>query len=148
VTSTTNRILVAVDDSPAALAAVSTAVGLATHLRARLRFLHVLGDGELVRELTTIDHGERLRERRSQAAASLLKHVLSQAYDADVPADTLGSEGDPGDVIVAQAQHWRADLVVLGRSGPREAGRRYVGAVSRHVLELSEVPVLVVPAPR
>jgi nucleotide-binding universal stress UspA family protein len=146
--ATTSRILVAVDDSPAALAAASAAVDLAGRLGASVRFLHVLGDGELVRALTTIEHGERLRERRSRATASLLEHLVTQARHADVPADSLGLDGDPGEVILAQSQQWPADLVVLGRSGPRGAGRPYVGAASRHVLELSDVPVLVVPAPR
>jgi nucleotide-binding universal stress UspA family protein len=144
--STLHTLLVAIDDSPAALAAASAAIDLAGHLGARVRFLHVLGDGELVRALTTIDHGERLQERRSRATASLLEHVLAQARHAGVPADTLGVDGDPADVILAQSRHWPADLVVLGRSGPRRAGQPYVGAVSRQVLELSDVPVLVVPA--
>jgi nucleotide-binding universal stress UspA family protein len=144
--STLQALLVAIDDSPAALAAANTAIDLAGHLRARVRFLHVVGDGELVRALRSIDHGERLQERRSRATASLLQHVLDRAGRAGVPADTLGVDGDPADVILAQSRHWPADLVVLGRSGPRRAGQPYVGAVSRQVLELSDVPVLVVPA--
>jgi nucleotide-binding universal stress UspA family protein len=147
-TSATSRVLVAIDDSPAALAAAAAAVDLATHLGARIRFLHVTGDGELVRALTSIAHGERLQERRSRATASLLRHVLTQAQDANVAADTLGLDGDPAGVVLAQSRLWDADLVVLGRSGLRGAGRPYVGAVSRHVLELSDVPVLVVPGPR
>ena len=44
------RILVAVDDSAAALAAVRLAVDLASLSHARLLLAHVLGDGELDRD--------------------------------------------------------------------------------------------------
>jgi nucleotide-binding universal stress UspA family protein len=138
---------VAVDDSPAALTAARLAVALADRLGASVRFVHVQGDGELVRRLAPTSDGERLSERRTRATRSLLLHVLALAERAEVPADTVSLEGEPAAGILTQARHWGADLLVLGRSGLRRPGQQYVGAVSRNVLELSDVPVLVVPRP-
>jgi len=142
-----SRILVAVDDSPAALAAVRTAIGLGDLSGARLRFVHILGDGELVRSLARMGHDGELALRRSKAAEALLRHVGAQADRAGVPADTACREGEPAGLLLAEAREWGADLVVIGRSDVRGAGQASVGAVTRQLLEFTEIPVLVVPRP-
>lgn len=142
---TMSRILVAVDDTPAALRAAREAVDLARRLEARLRFVHVLADGELARQFTAAHANGTLRQRRVSASASLLTHVLLAARRAELVADTADLEGDPATTILAETGAWQADLVVLGRSRRRGAGYSYVGATARHVLEFSEVPVLLVP---
>jgi nucleotide-binding universal stress UspA family protein len=112
-----------------------------------MRFVHVIGDGALVRALSSLDRAERLEERRSLAALALLDHVRSHALDAGVDADTVSFEGEPAACVLATARDWRADLIVLGRSDVPGMGRPYVGSVTRNVLEFSECPVLVVPRP-
>lgn len=139
------RILVAVDDSPAGLAAAQVAVDLAAPTGATVRFVHVIGDGELVRALQTLGHDGALATARSAAADSLLRHVAGVAERAGVPAETSSLSGEPAALLLGAAQHWDADLVVMGRSDVRGPGRPYVGSVTREVLEFSEAPVLVVP---
>ena len=75
------RLLVAVNDTPAALHAARAAVRLAAALHARVRFIHVVGDGELVRRLATLRRDGTLDERRASASASLLAHVLARAQE-------------------------------------------------------------------
>ena len=140
-----HRILVAVDDSPAALAAVHAAVDLAVVNGARLRFVHVISDGELVRGLERLGRDGQLAATRTGAATSLLRHVSVEAERAGVQADTERLSGAPGALLLRAARSWDADLVVIGRSDLHGAGRSYVGAVTREVLEFSEAPVLVVP---
>ncbi len=142
---TMSRVLVAVDDSPAALAAARVAVGLAARLPARMRFVLVLGDGELTRRFQALRQDGTVQQRRADASASLLAHVLSLAERAQVAAETVELAGDPATVLLAEAVAWEAGLVVLGRSRERGTGRSYVGATAQHVLEFSEVPVLLVP---
>lgn len=144
---TAHRILVAVDDSPAAMAAVRTALAIATRTGAHVRFVHVLADGELVRALTGGQPEAPLRERRSRASSSLLAHVVHLARAEGVEADGVGLQGEAAPEILAQAASWPADLIVIGRSDVRGTGRPYVGTVTRHVLEFSDDPVLVVPRP-
>lgn len=148
------RLLVAVDDSPAALAAVRLAVALAIRTGGSLLFVHVLHDGELARALAAEPRvgraGERPRrvgERQSAAGDALLRHVLEIARRAGVGAEGVSLRGEPASVVLVRAAEWRADLLVLGRSDVRGPGQPSVGAVTRHVLEFSEQPVLVVPHP-
>ena len=142
-----NRILVAVDDSPAALAAAHVAVDLAARSGARIRFVHVIGDGELVRALTRLGRDGKLADTRRSAAESLLRHVTAEAHRAGVQADKASLAGAPVALLLGAAKDWSADLVVIGRSDVRRAGSAYVGAVTRGVLEFSDIPVLVVPMP-
>lgn len=139
------RILVAVDDSPAALSAVQAAVELALLSGGRIRFVHVIGDGDLARAFSRIGHENRLDAKRDHAAASLLRHVSATADRAGVSAETATVTGEPAGLLLAAARDWDAQIVVMGRSDVRGPGRAYVGSVVRAVLEFSEVPVLVVP---
>lgn len=140
------RILVAVDDSPASLAAVHEAVALAALGKGLVRFVHVIADGELARGLARLGRGEQLDATRSGASTSLLRHVEAEARRAGVEPESVSLAGEPAALLLAQAQAWDADLVVMGRSDVHGAGRPYVGSVTREVLEFSEVPVLVVGA--
>lgn len=146
-TATPTKVLVAVDDSPAALAAVRLAVDVARHTGACIRFVHVTADGELLSALRALHHGDGLVERRVRGAGLLLRHVEAEAERAGVVSDTRNLEGDPAHVLLAEARDWQADLLVVGRSDVAGAGRAYVGAVTRQLLEFSEHPVLVVPQP-
>jgi nucleotide-binding universal stress UspA family protein len=144
---TFDRVLVAVDDSPAALAAVAVGVALAVRCGARMRFVHVIADGELLRALTRMGRDWQRTGERAETSLSLLRHVSLEADRAGVEADTLSLSGDPATMLLDAARSWQADLVVLGRSDVGQVGRAYVGEVTRGVLEFSETPVLVVPRP-
>jgi nucleotide-binding universal stress UspA family protein len=144
-----SRILVAVDDSPAALAAVRRAVHLAALEHARLLLVHVLGDGELDRALARLARRERGSRgpSRDDAAAALLRHVRAEAGRSGVTAETRSVTGKPATCLLDAAREWGADLVVIGRSDAGGTGHGYVGAVTREVLEFSDTAVLVVPRP-
>jgi nucleotide-binding universal stress UspA family protein len=139
------RILVGVSDTPAAFAAARLAIDLAAEASAQLRFVQVLGDGAVLQALGHGTQTEALAERRRTESASLLRHVAALARREGVEAETVGLEGDAAALLLAQARAWKADLVVLGRFDVHGAGQSYVGAVTRHVLEFAEVPVLIVP---
>jgi nucleotide-binding universal stress UspA family protein len=142
------RILVAVDDSPAGLAAASTAIGFARSQQGVVvRAVHVLVDGVLVRELERGVGAVGVRERRGHGTAAVLRHVADLGSRAGVAMETVAYEGEPAQCILAEAAAWPADLVVVGRSGGGSMGAPYVGSEVRHVLEFADVPVLVVPPP-
>ncbi len=144
---TPKRILVAVDDSPAALEGVRLAVDLARHTGAQLRFVHVLVDGDLLRALGEVHQDGTVVERRARGVALLLRHVEAEADRAGVAAAGVSLEGEPGQVLLAEARDWQADLLVVGRADVVRAGTAYVGEVARQLLEFSDLPVLVVPPP-
>jgi nucleotide-binding universal stress UspA family protein len=141
------RMVVAVDDSAGALTAVHVAVEVALLTGGLIRFVHVIGDGELVRALGTMGRDGKLAATRSQSADALLRHVHAEAHGAGVRAETVSLTGHPAGLLLSEARQWGADVIIMGRSNVRGAGRAYVGAVTREVLEFSETPVLVVPQP-
>jgi nucleotide-binding universal stress UspA family protein len=140
------RILVAVDDSPAGLRAARLAIRLAKESGARLCSLSVVRDG---RPSGRFD-GEGIRERRAAAhlgetEAALLHYVADQAAESGVAVDVVQLAGEPPRHILEQARSWDAELIVMGRSDRRGPSSPYLGSVTEHVLEFAECPVLVVP---
>ncbi|MEU5261971.1 universal stress protein [Amycolatopsis sp. NPDC021455] len=136
------RVLLAVDDTPAGFAAARVAIGLASDIGATVRAVHVLADHELSALLGT----GTVCERRALAGSHVLHHVAELALAARVSCEPLMAEGDPVPAILAQAGAWPADLVVLGRSTRPGPGRPSLSTTVRHLLELADRPVLVVPA--
>lgn len=123
------RILVAVDDSAPALAATSFAAELARTVSAELRCIAVVEPG--------------------RDPDVILRHVAALARIADVEASTEAIAGSqPFEVVLAAAADWGADVIVMGRSDKRPTGRPYVGSQTEHVLEFTDVPVIVVPEAR
>ncbi len=122
------RILVAVDDSSPALAAADLAVRAAKSWDAEVLFLAVAEDG--------LD------------LEPILRHVLGLAAKQGVTATSTTRQGAPPfEAILATANQWGADLIVMGQSDKRHAGGPYVGSQTEHVLEFSTLPVLVAPDP-
>lgn len=144
------RILLAVDDSPAGLAAARAAMLLARVSGADVRAVTVLLDGLLEAVLSGIGgHAESvdaLHARRGGGQTALLRHVVELGRRLDVVPETAGLVGEPAACILEEARRYRPDMIVIGRSDRREAGQPYVGSEVRQVLEFAEVPVLVVPA--
>lgn len=139
------RMLVAVDDSPAALAASRMAGQLARDWTAAVRAVTVVSDHEVTDRLADPLSAGPVQRRRWHAASSLLHYVERIGSAAGVPVETLQSTGPAAEEVLKQAREWSADLVVIGRSGRRGVGQPYVGSHTRHVLEFAEQPVLVVP---
>lgn len=137
------RILLAVDDSPASLAAATAAVELAGTLKAELRVLHVVADG-LITEVIRPVARAGVATRRDSAGEALLRHVAHLAEAAGVTAEPLLMLGEPARCVLEAARTWPADLIVLGRSHPHGTGAPYIGHETQHVLEFSDHPVLVV----
>jgi nucleotide-binding universal stress UspA family protein len=121
------RILVAVDDSTPALAAAEFAIELARTLSAELRAVTVIEP-----------------ERDTDA---VLGHVMSLGDRAGVTTTvaSLGDGKNAFEAVLAAATEWGAGLIVMGRSDKRPTGRPYVGSQTEHLLEFTEVPVVVVP---
>lgn len=122
-----NRILVAVDDSAPALAAARLAIELGHAPSTELNFVTV----------TEADHDPDV----------ILSHIASLAADAGLhPTFTAIRDGEhPFEMLLDAARDWGADLVVMGRSDKRRPGAPYVGSQTEHLLEFTDIPVLVVP---
>ncbi|MCU0301743.1 MAG: universal stress protein [Candidatus Nanopelagicales bacterium] len=130
------RILVAVNDSPAGLAAARTAIRLARETSGQVRAVHAVAPRA----------GEAGGDERARSSMAVLDYVADLAQQAGVAVETATVPGAPARVILDQAAAWPADVIVLGRSGVRHVGQPFVGSQVLHVIEFAEVPVVVVPA--
>jgi nucleotide-binding universal stress UspA family protein len=146
------RVLVAVDDSPQAMAAAEVAVAWAAGWGADLKAVTV------VPETWTLPPGmidrvgeaaaEDLRRRAMGSAVAVLARVAAMAERRGVRVTTEALTGEPAAKILAAARTWGADVVVIGRSHRRTSvATAYVGSQAQHVLEFSDRPVVVVPQP-
>ena len=139
------RVLVAVDDSPASLAAARLAVELAGGWGATVRAITVLADGALVESIESVRPGSEPELRIGEAGASLLAHVRGLGEQAGVSVEPLVRSGVPYRCILDEAAAWPADVVVMGRSDRTGPASPYVGSEVARVLEFADCPVLVVP---
>lgn len=139
------RVLVAVDDSPDALAAVRFAIGLAGQVGGELRVVHVSADHVLEASVEAASGLASVALRRAREAAGMLDRARELAQAAGVAVQTDLRQGDVGPQVLHAAHAWEADVVVIGRSTQSLRGAPYVGVQTRHVLEFAEQPVIVVP---
>ncbi len=142
------RILLAVDESPDALAAARVAIELAGAVNARLRIVHVSADHLLDEALAAASNRPAAGERRVWSAVAMLTRVTALAEQSGLAPETSLLSGDVAPSILDDAETWHADLVVVGKSARAVTGQPYVGTQTRHILEFADQPVLVVPPDR
>jgi len=142
-------ILVAVDGSDAADAAVNAGLELATALEAPIRFVHVAS--RLAERLFQEDVENGPTPERIVEADAVLAGALSQAGAAGVEAsvELIGGDGHTGDVaaiLAGSAAGLGAGLVVCGSRGRGSAAGAVLGSVSHNLIRYARVPVLIVHA--
>jgi nucleotide-binding universal stress UspA family protein len=140
-------ILLAVDDSPASLAAAKLAAYLAADLGARLRVVHVAEDHELSEALAQASRRPHVHTRVAQGRQALLTRMSGLVASAGVQVASALLDGEVVPALLDDARGCDADLLVIGRSARGSGRDPYVGSQARALLELSDVPVVVVPPP-
>jgi nucleotide-binding universal stress UspA family protein len=140
------NILVAIDSSPSAEAALDEAIDLARAAKGRLVLITV---AEPPRWRYS---GPQYVPYPSDAELELAaRHVVEHAealVPNDVPVTSIVRTGRPADAIVARAVEGGHDLVVLGSRGFGPVRSLLCGSVSRTVAARCPVPVLVAHPPR
>lgn len=142
------RVLLCVDGSPAALAAARLALGLAGDWHVPVRAISVVRDSGIAARLDLVEAGSLppAEQRAVNAASGVLGHVADLAREQGVEVETVLLSGEPYEMILREAADYRPDLIAIGRVG-RRGPRPAVGSVTEQLLEFTEWPVLVVPAP-
>jgi nucleotide-binding universal stress UspA family protein len=138
------NILVAIDGSQAAAAALDEAIDLARTDGARLVLISVAAPPRL--RLAAPPYVPYPTELDLERGAWNIVGRAEQRVPPDVPVTSLVRSGDAAVAIAARAEQGGHDLVVIGS---REHGRLaslFLGSVSREVAARSPVPVRVVSA--
>ncbi|WP_439135294.1 universal stress protein [Pseudomaricurvus sp.] len=86
-----------------------------------------------------------LQSIKSRILASLQHERSDSAPQYDCFDDVSVIQGKPAEVILSEVRRLNADLIVMGSHGPESMGNNVLGSVTARVLQLSKVPVYMVP---
>jgi len=144
----TETLLIATDGSFSSQHAVDVGVRLARECGARLVFVH--SSPETAATLFERNPLTLATVEEVAAVDPTLRWALERAAEAGVDAElTVLGEGGARSVaaaIVGTAQGLDATMIVVGARGRGAVTEAMVGSVSRTVMEMSDVPVVVVHA--
>lgn len=137
------RILVPVDGSKFSLQAVRLATRLARYCNSNLLLLHVL-DATVVEQLQRFSDKshDAVRADMEKSAEGFLRDMSLEASQLNIDVTVLLKEGMPHEVILREADHWDADLIVMGKLGKRGVSRILLGSVAERVIEFTKLPVM------
>lgn len=134
-------ILVAVDGSSHAEAALAFAKDLARRYEASLCLLHAFPH---VSDLLGHPEYDQLLEARTMIGQTLLDAARSEVGN-DIEVETHLLEGPPAQAILSVAAEERVDLIVMGSRGHGRLAGLLLGSVSTSVSQRAPCPVLIVP---
>ena len=144
------RILVAVDGSSGADAALREALDLARDAHGHVRIVHVIDspyDYPDVMFTHVAGDMEDLREAWQKTGREVLDQALAVARQAafELEASLIETAGRRVPVaIVEEAKSWGADLIVVGTHRRRGLDRVLLGSVAEGVSRVAPISVLLV----
>jgi len=128
------RMLVAIDESPAAVAAVVLVAEWVDGPGAEVRFVQV---------------AETRRQRGNGTESGAALTADERAHRLVVGARTLGARNRQLVHGIAQAaEGFGADVIVLGFDRPRLTGHRLAPSLREQLMRATDLPVLVAPSPQ
>ncbi len=140
-----SRILVAIDDSDPADAALEFALSLAHPKATTIVLLHVLH----LQTLHQMANAQRYAVKDAFAeekadARKLLSAAAERTTACGIATEVRLFEGAPVEEILKLARTERASLIVIGTHGRRGIRRLFLGSVAEEVAREAPVPVAVV----
>lgn len=144
------RVLVPIDFSPSARAALEYATFLAVRFGSELVALHVWQPagyaGPDTLAFVPPGHGRPWEESRGEVLREVERLLAEQ--DAKPPkAEVRVEVGEPADTILRIAREGGVDLVVMGTHGRTGISRFLLGSVAEAVLRRSTCPVVTLRVP-
>ncbi|MGQ9823378.1 MAG: universal stress protein [Desulfotomaculales bacterium] len=140
------KILVPIDGSDSANAALKHAVQLAEIVGAEITLFHVMHIPAQV-ETYSGKLGEAyylMRERIKEYAEEILEKAKEEFASGKVAYSEKKAWGEPANEIIQEEKEGGYDLVVIGSRGLGEIKGWLLGSVSQRVVRHSKCPVLVV----
>ena len=138
------RILVPLDGSHRAAAALPYAVALAHATAARIGLLAVVEPIHLHAGLPS-DANLEDDERHVAVSSAYLESVATHLRAGGLAVTTAVRHGDPAGAILAESEEAPRALIAMGTHGRTGLARLRAGSVTRRVLRHTTVPVLAVP---
>lgn len=136
-----NKILVAIDGSPASEKALAAAVDLATHYQARLT---AIGVAEVPEVVGMVDEVDELRQGAEGHFKQIGAAAAEYARSRGVALRSVVVRGHAADAIVRYAESEGVSLVVVGQHGHSRIARFFLGSTSDRVSEHCPCTVMIV----
>ncbi len=138
------NILVSVDGSPHAQRALTEAIDLASCSRARLTIITAVPrpPGWVSTPATAVASGQLALDFEREST-QILRDAVDRVPD-DVPVTKILSHAPIRDALMKRIKTGEHDLLVIGSRGRGTVIASILGSVSRHALNHSPIPVLVV----
>jgi nucleotide-binding universal stress UspA family protein len=140
-----HNILVAVDGSADADAALAHAIDLAESEHTRLTLMTAVAELPGTAYLMAGEEAGQLSESVHRQAEAVIRQA-GDRVPADLPVTTILSEQPIRLALIRQFKEGHHDLVVMGSRGRGAVRAALLGSVSHYVLHHSPVPVLIVHA--
>jgi nucleotide-binding universal stress UspA family protein len=140
------RIIVAVDGSETANAALQEAIKLAKDHEAQIRLLHVV-DLTTAYSVVQTPHIFEYRKAMEDAGKAVLAGCSTWLRSAGVQFDTkcvVMFAKHIYEVIEEEATQWPADLIVIGTHGRSGIRRLLLGSVAEGLTRMSSKPILLI----
>jgi nucleotide-binding universal stress UspA family protein len=145
--SIVTKILCPVDFSETARHALHYALQMARTFGAELKVVHVIEAAPLYQAYDGMpDVG--LPQAVEQAARRSMERLLGSLDSSGVRVSHEVLDGPTYRTIVAQAEAWGADLIVMGTHGRSKLELAFFGSVAERVVKSASCPVLVVRKPK
>jgi nucleotide-binding universal stress UspA family protein len=146
--ATMKKILIATDGSASSAEAVDFGIELATEHEAKVIFVHVAPELEIVPVASFGMAGAipRIPHHLDSVDRAPLEDAEQVAAREGVEATSKLLVGDTVDEIVAYADSEGVDLIVIGSRGHGTLASMLLGSVSRGVLSESKRPVAIIRA--
>jgi nucleotide-binding universal stress UspA family protein len=139
------RILVALDDTPAAAFALRHVVPYAVDQRSQLTLLTVVPDPPRAVVAAGLSP-ERMAQELEREAEQHLRQV-TETLPQMLSVITVMRRGDPAEEILGLVRAQPVDLICMGARGRGRVSGALLGSVSSAVLHHSPVPVVVLHPP-
>lgn len=130
------KILLSVDGSEPSARAVEKASALAETLGSEVVVFHV-------RETLPGKYDMDLREEEADLAGDVASELKAKGIKASSLRESA-FYGFTSRVVVAAAEQFEADLIVMGSRGRSDLAGVLLGSVTHKVLQLTRIPVLVI----
>lgn len=158
--STIEKILVALDHSDSSNLIFEEALALAKALNAQMMLVHVVSAEESISprmmptgsilggysEIASVSFEQFRQDWQAyiDRGSQMLQARIEQASEAGVAAECQQISGGTGIQICESAKTWNADLIVIGRRGYSGLKEFIMGSVSNYVLHHAPCSVMII----
>lgn len=146
-----HKILIAVEDSDYSTIATAYGFDLAKKVNAQVALLHVnevpvtgtpyITD-PLINESSVLM--PEIIMAQEESSKKLLNNI-AEKYGTDITIFTFHKIGNPQEEILATAEEWNADMIILGTHGRTGFDHFISGSVAEKVVRKAKCPVLIIP---